>query len=106
MATDNCIVQAIGPVRIAQARCILEQIATSANSLDIVCYHRGMDGNTEDLVSQIEELRKGIKLIGLLADTGCGKLDGTDRPDVRGGIEEWLLPPSYPQNETNSTRAA
>jgi hypothetical protein len=71
---------------------ILEEIATTANAMRHTFGQASIegwniDGNTFYLFESIAEK------IGWLADLGIEKISGS--PDVVGGAEDWMLPPSY-----------
>lgn len=69
---------------------ILEQIATTANSLSHGLV--GLDcGNVDE--TQIYLFTKIVEQVGYLADLGITHISGA--PEVVGGAEEWMLSPRY-----------
>lgn len=77
------------PIRkdhLKQAEVLAEVIATEANVTSRWLQESCPDGY----------LAAGmVSKIGWMADLITGKLDGTDAPACVGGIEQWMLPPSY-----------
>ena len=86
----NAIPQETTDLLAALLQDILEQIGTTANSLShgliaLSC------GNVDE--SQIYLFTKIAEQIGYLADLGITHISGA--PDIVGGAEQWMLPPSY-----------
>jgi hypothetical protein len=81
---------------IGQAKAIFEEIATLANTLDEHFYFSGdqvVDRDPGEVQNQLDRVRVAIRHIGMLADfgAGCG---------IRGGVVDWLLPPSFRLTES------
>ena len=98
-----------------QQASLFGEIATLAHRADRICFFGPIvgelsksDPNFESNVERAEllvaELRDMFARIGLFADMGL-RMSGD--PGAVGGVEEWLLPPSYPREAeaANNERA-
>lgn len=89
-----------------QQRALFEEIARLANHAQRVVFYGPVVGSLraddpnfymerERLELQMTQLRDLFARIGLFADMGAMTLGDTG---VTGGVEEWLLPPTYPRS--------
>lgn len=80
------------PVLIDETKVIFGEIASLAAHGDEMCYHFGGNEDVAEMVHQLKFMRDLVNKLGLLADLGADKLGGGM---IRGGAEEWMLPPAY-----------
>ncbi len=80
-------------VTLRQLAGLFDAIASKAAQIDQLCFF-GTD-SMEQLQLTLDLVRSAVNQMGLIADLGAAKLDGYSIGVLRGGAEEWLLPPSY-----------
>ncbi|HNV58033.1 MAG TPA: hypothetical protein PKH72_00120 [Rhodoferax sp.] len=92
MATGNVI----DTNAVKQAAEVFEEIATSAASIDRLCFNMSYadHDNIDALHSTIDIMRTLVRRIGWLGDLGCEKLKCGPGP-VNGDAEHWMMSPVY-----------
>lgn len=85
----------LSDVTLRQLAALFDAIASKAAQIDQLCFF-GTD-SIEHLHLTLDMVRSTVNQMGLIADLGAAKLDGYGIGVLRGGAEEWLLPPNYPK---------
>lgn len=92
-----------GPTQadIKRAAMLLEEIASAASLVDRACYFQGdlEDMDPEAVFLHINQLRDAVRRIGWMADDASARIEGDV---VRGGVDAWLLPPSFTWSEQSA----
>jgi hypothetical protein len=98
MATETVTPETPPDIGIRRAQIILNEIATIAGRTSGLCALTHGDMTTSRNVTamelQLDNLWDVVRRIGLMADMASDEIGGSVAFGT--GIEDWLLPPSYP----------
>ena len=84
---------------LCQIRVVFEEIADAASRTDRHIFYMPcefLDCEDDRAAIELSSLRDVIKKLGWLADLGLSKLTG--QAEVKGGAEDWLMPPVFTSN--------